>query len=225
MTQLRLEFVHPANQAAAVDFELRFTGTPGANPTTLLRERHTSPTESGKAIAQQCQLHLRSTLRGASVLGKDIQDDCRAVNRRSPESLLEISLLGRAQIVVKNDGINVKDQALLKELGDLPRPKKGRWIGGITALNDLTHHICACRRDKFSQFFELGVEGLGVNTGEKNSHQNDPLPERAVDQGIGEIRGHRILSRGTNRSAITCTSPDNVAIRPSRTTSRVPPGL
>src|SRR4051812_36007877 len=83
-------------EGALAPLELGLAGAPGADATGLPREGGAGPPpQAGQAVAQQGQLDLGLALEGVGILGEDVEDDGRATDRRSPEELLQVVLLGR----------------------------------------------------------------------------------------------------------------------------------
>src|SRR5437763_10212325 len=95
VTQLTLELGDAPQQAPAVDFELGLARAPRPDSARLLAEGLAPPPKPRQAVAQQGQLDLGPPLLGVGVLGEDVEDDRRAVDRRAPEQLLQVATLGR----------------------------------------------------------------------------------------------------------------------------------
>ena len=72
--------------------------------------------QAGQAVAQQGQLDLGLALERVGVLGEDVEDHRGAVDGRAPEQLLQVVLLGRAELVVEHDGVGVDREAQLVQL-------------------------------------------------------------------------------------------------------------
>src|SRR4051812_10117835 len=83
-------------KAAAVALGGGLAGARGADAPGLRGEGGAGPPpQAGQAVAQQGQLDLGLALEGVGILGEDVEDDGRAIDRRSPEELLQVVLLGR----------------------------------------------------------------------------------------------------------------------------------
>ena len=109
-----------ALDAPAVDLELGLARAPaGADATGLLGEPGPAPPQAGQAVAELGQLDLGLALVAVGVLGEDVEDHRGAVDRRAPEQLLQVELLGRGQLVVEDHRVAV---GLQGDARAAPRP-------------------------------------------------------------------------------------------------------
>jgi hypothetical protein len=105
--ELGLELGHPAHEATAVDLQLGLARASGPDAAGLLGQRDAPPPQPGKAVAEKGQLHLSLALEGVGILGEDVEDHRRAVDGGAAQDLLQIALLGRAQLVVEHHRVRV----------------------------------------------------------------------------------------------------------------------
>src|SRR5205807_2013341 len=123
-----LQLGDAAEEAPAVDLELRLARTASADTACLLAECFAPAAQAGKAVTEQGEFDLGATLLCACVLGEDVEDHGRAVDRRSPQQLLEVATLGRAELVVEDDGVGVDLQGNLAQLFGLALADVGRGV-------------------------------------------------------------------------------------------------
>src|SRR5680860_1596490 len=143
LLQVVLQPGDPAIQLASVDFELGLTGSTGADAraaghtTAGLPGQGLAPTaQARQQIGQLGKLHLRLALLGGGVLGEDIQDDDGAVEHLHLESLFEVALLGRGQLVVEDGRVGAPPGGAPQRL-HLQRRLGG--VGGVGGLGHVGH--------------------------------------------------------------------------------------
>ena len=170
--------------APAVDLELRLTTTEaGADATALLGQVGVgAAAQAGQAIAQQRQLDLGLALQRVRVLGEDVEDHRGAVDGGAPEQLLQVELLGRAQLVVEHDGVGVDLEAQLAQLLGLALADEPRVVGVVALLHQAGHDVGAGRVDQRGQLVEAGLRRLLVGAGERDADDDDALADRALDE-------------------------------------------
>ena len=117
--KLCLEKGDPAADGPAVDLELRLAGTAHADaaggtarsPTRLACQVRPGAGQARQAVHELRQLDLERTLARARVPSKDIEDERRAVQYLDlcilAERALDLALLARRQLVVKDDHVIV----------------------------------------------------------------------------------------------------------------------
>jgi hypothetical protein len=116
------------------------------------------------------------------VLGEDVEDHGGAVDRRSTQELLQVALLGGAELVVEHDGVHVERLAQLPELRHLARPEVGGRIRGGTALLHPGHCVRAGGVHEERELVEVALGVLVALAGPGDAHEDDPLAERALDE-------------------------------------------
>ena len=177
--------MHPAHEAPAVDLELGLARARGADATGLLAERRAPAAQSRQAIAQQRQLDLGLALGGARVLGEDVEDHRGAVDGRAAEELLQVALLGRGSAPRRRRRCRRRAPAQRGDLGGLAPADERRRVGRVAALHDPAHDVGAGAVDQLGQLVELLVDQLGGPAGKDDADEDDPLPERALDERPG----------------------------------------
>ena len=187
LAQLLLELVHPAHEAPAVDLELGLAGAAGADATRLLAERRAPAAQPGQAVAQQCELDLGLALGAPGVLGEDVEDHRGPVDGGAAEELLEVAVLRRRQLVVEDDGVGVELPAQSGDLLGLAPADEGGGVGRVAPLHHAAHDVGARAVDQLRQLVEVLVDQLGGQAGEDDADEDDPLPERALDERPGQI--------------------------------------
>ena len=107
LAQVGLELVHPTHETATVDLKLGLARTSGADTAALLGEGAAARAKAREAVAQLGKFHLGLTFLAAGVLGENVENDGGAVERRPAENLLEVVLLGRGELVVKDNRVGI----------------------------------------------------------------------------------------------------------------------
>jgi len=92
---------------AAVGFQLGFTFTTAHTDTAgLAGQVRPKPGEAREQMLELRQLNLQFAFAGAGALGKNIENQRRAVEYLALEHLFQIAALGRRKLIVENDRIN-----------------------------------------------------------------------------------------------------------------------
>ena len=182
--QFGLEGSDPAVDASTVDLDLGLAAAEaGPDPTALLGEfRRAASAEPRKPVAQEGELDLGATLEGVGVLGEDVEDHRGAIDRRAPEQLLELELLGRVQLVVEDHGVGVDRQTERPELLGLPLADEEGVIGGIATLDEPSHHIGPGGVDQQFEFVETRIGVVLGGSRQRHPDEHDPLADRPVDE-------------------------------------------
>lgn len=162
-----------ALDAPAIDLELGFAGTAGADTTAEAREIRADTDQIRLAIAQLRELDLKLALTAAGVARKDVQNQHRAIDDRHGDHLFEVLSLTRAQIVEHEDEIRF---VFFHQIGDLARlagADQRRRVDVIAPLNDARDDLrTGCLRERF-EFYEFGFEWsvgvVGVDSDDKRS--------------------------------------------------------
>ena len=141
--EVALELLHAAQQAPAVDLELRFTRTAGADARTLLAELETAAAQAREPVAELRELDLHRTFLTRRVLGEDVEDQRDPIDDVDREHLLEIALLRGRELVVEDHDVDVEALRDGLQLFGLALADVGRGVGSAAAL-------------------QLGVHGLGA---------------------------------------------------------------
>src|SRR5262245_60610459 len=79
---LPLQMVDTFSDAAAIRFELRFTGTSAADTAAQARKARSLPGKTGEQITKLCQLDLHLAFAGVRPLRKDVKNQLGAIDDR-----------------------------------------------------------------------------------------------------------------------------------------------
>ena len=181
VAELGLQLVDTPLDAPAVGLQLGLPRPSGADPPGLLAEPP-APAQSGKPVAELGQLHLGLALLAAGVLGKDVENHRGAVDGGATEDLLQVELLGRAQLVVEHHGVGVELLAHLQDLVDLALADVGGRIRRAAALDQPSHLVGPGGVDELGQLVQAGVGAGRVGPSQGDAHQHDLLPEGPLDE-------------------------------------------
>ena len=122
---------------AAVGLDLRLAGAPGADPATEPLEVGPQAPHPREVVLELGQLHLELALGAVGVVGEDVEDHGRPVDHRHAQTLLEVALLARNQLVVAHDEVRVRTGDLDLDLGELPAAEIAIGIRPGANLDDL----------------------------------------------------------------------------------------
>jgi hypothetical protein len=98
-------FAQPADasaNAAAIKFQLLFTGSPGPDATTQTRQQSATPGEAGQQVIQLGKLDLKLAFATPSATRKNVQYKLRTIENLEIETLFKVSELGWRQIMVED---------------------------------------------------------------------------------------------------------------------------
>ncbi len=187
LPQVGLELVDAAQHAPPVDLELGLArataGAEAASSTTgLLRQRPALAPQPGQAVPVHRQLDLGLALLAGGVLGEDVEDHRGAVDGGAAEGLLEVVLLGRAQLVVEHDGVAVDRLGQVAQLGDLALADVGGRLRARATLDDAADDVGAGRVDQQLQLVEAGLGVLVERGRQGHADEEDLLPEGPLDE-------------------------------------------
>ena len=146
----------PSFDSTTLDFGFGFTTTKStADTAALLRLLVGEPSpETRQSIAQEREFDLCLAFKRVGVLPKDVQDDCRAVDRRSAQQLFEIELLCGSQVVVEHHGVSVNGEAELFQLFDLAFADVPGVIGPSPLLDHAADLVGTRRVDQQGEFVQ-----------------------------------------------------------------------
>ena len=170
---------------AAVGLDLRLAGAPGADPATEPLEVGPQAPHSREVVLELGQLHLELALGAVGVVGEDVEDHGRPVDHRHAQTLLEVALLARDELVVAHDEVRVRAGDLGLDLGELPAAEIAVGIRPGANLDDL-----ADVRDSggAQELLELR-EGIAVaGRGGQDAHAQRALTGPRVLDPAGAVR-------------------------------------
>ena len=132
---------------ASVRFQLRLTGALGADGSlaaaTLAFQVGPHTRQTRQQIFVLGQLHLEPAFLCLGTLGENVQDQAAAVQHLDPQQICQHTLLGRRQVVVKNNHGRAAVPAEFPHLLHLSLADKGPGIRGDTVLENRTHGLAA----------------------------------------------------------------------------------
>ena len=190
VTQLVLQLVDAPHQPPPVDLELGLAGATGADAGTarrrhaagLLGQRLAPAPQPGQPVAQEGELYLGLALLAVGVLGEDVEDHRGAVDRRAPQQLLEVELLGRRELVVEHHGVAVGGDGQLPQLLGLALADVGGRVGCLATLRDAPDLVGPRGVDEQAELVEGSIgllDGLGRD---RHADEDDLLPEGPFDE-------------------------------------------
>jgi hypothetical protein len=187
--------------AAAIDFELCFTGPTCANAASLAREVGPHSSQAWKQILQLCELDLEPAFAGAGSTGENIEDELGAIQHLAAGELLKVTTLGGRELVIENQGGNMLFAAPAGDLLGLALANV-KWRGGLLQfLNDGIHHLRARRGGKLT---ELGQRIFDIPTADSLTFQANKNGRFLKRQ--GRIRHHATPRDSMARGRIPCVS-------------------
>ncbi len=98
---------------------------------------------------------------GTGALGKDVQDQQRAIDHAPAQDLFHRLLGVGRQLVVDDDQVGVVLDGQVVRLGQFPAPEVRAWISVVQALRQTPDDFCASGARQLLQF----VERLGDRPG------------------------------------------------------------
>jgi hypothetical protein len=127
---------------AAVGLDLGLAGAPRADPAVdppgaQALEVRPQAAHPGEVVLELSQLDLELALGRVGVVGEDVEDHRRAVDHRDAESLLEIALLPRRELVIGRDHVGVRRLDLALQLRQLALAEIEVGIGLRAPLDQL----------------------------------------------------------------------------------------
>jgi hypothetical protein len=165
-----------------------------------LRHGFAAAGEAGEHVFELGELDLELTLARASVAGKDVEDELRAIENAARESGLKVAQLRGREVVIEENEIGVGGGGYGCDLFNFAGANEGGGIGSRAALKDFGNNLTASAQDQFAKFGEglFGVEAGRVKTGQIGARRNPHTVGRR-----GEIRLRRGISlvRRTRRRA------------------------
>jgi hypothetical protein len=168
---------HPAVDAAAVELDLRLTGTAAAHALTagglttgLPRHRLAPASEAREQVLELRELDLRLALAALRVLAEDVEDHRGAVDDLHLHDILERTALTRCELGVGDHGVGAEARDDRPELVGLAAADVGGRVRMRAALQQPVEHGCARGLGERGQLAErvLGVveRAAGVDADE-----------------------------------------------------------
>ena len=126
-------------------------------------------------MVQLRQFHLHFALTSPGALGKNIENQCGAIENLTLKHLLQITPLRRAEFLVEHHGIDLGFLALFSNLLRLARPDERRRVEFIQPLRASPNDLAPGRRDQFRQLIERFINAPGVLRLELHPNEKHPL--------------------------------------------------
>jgi hypothetical protein len=102
-----LDLAYTFKDAPAVGLEFGLTRATGPDTGTEAAELNATTAQSGKTVSQLRKFHLEHSLFRMGMLGEYVEDQCYPVHDVALEGLLKVSLLGRGEVIVEDDNVDV----------------------------------------------------------------------------------------------------------------------
>src|SRR4051794_30170162 len=151
--ELPLETRDSFLDAAAVDFELRFTRAPRADAASLPRKVAPHPSQTRQQILQLRQLDLEAAFAAPGALREDVENELGAIEHFPRQQIFQVASLGRRKFVVEN---NRRDVLVLERFLDQFRLSFADVIGRgrlLKFLRDGVDYLGAGGIRQLGQFF------------------------------------------------------------------------
>jgi hypothetical protein len=159
--------------AAAIDFELRFTGTARSDAAAESRKICADADQVRLTVAQLREFDLQLTFAAARMPREDIENQHRAIDDRHADDFFEILSLARAQIVEHKHETCVALPHEIRNFMRLSRTDERRRIDVRALLHDPVDEFGACsfgKRFELDQFrFERAFWVFGVDSDDNRS--------------------------------------------------------
>ena len=139
-----LQFLQPTSYKPPVGLDLGLSRTSGADSTTEALEVGPLSRQSRKQVLVLRKLNLEPSLTCPGSGREYVQNECRPVQDLAPAELfLEVSLLGRCQLVIADDGVDLKSTARIIEFLEFPLAQI-RVRRSVYALRNSLYDHCSC---------------------------------------------------------------------------------
>src|SRR3990167_5859830 len=203
----------PLAPPSAVDFQLGFPGTARPDPAAEAGEMAPAPGQARQEILELGQLDLKLAFVAPRPLGEDIEDQLAPVDHSKLELRLQITLLCRTQIFIKNHQVRFFLPDLSADLLHFSPAYQSSRAHPLQALGESSRHR---RPGAAGQLFELVQivfeRNLARRRRQIHPHQNGlllgpvPLGWGAL-QGLlsGEMRLPNKLSTVSSSSRVRAT--------------------
>ena len=148
--QLLFDMAYAAVNFPPVGFELSFAGSAGANTAAQLRHLDAAPSQARQHIVKLRQLHLQLAFTGASVFGKNVEDELSAIDHANVDHPLDVALLRGGEIVVEEQKIGGNRSGGARDLFQFAAADQSGRVRAVAALQE------------FSGNFGAGAPGQGA---------------------------------------------------------------
>jgi len=131
---------NPLAHPPSVHFQLGLAGPPSPDSPPEARKMRPTASQAGQQIAQLRQLDLKLSFVAPGALGKDVENQLAPIDNADLESGLEIALLRRAKILIKDHQVRLETQEALADLLHLPASDQSRRASPLQVLSEYADH-------------------------------------------------------------------------------------
>ena len=135
---------------ATVGLELRLARTAGTDAATKALKVVPHAAHTGQLVLELGELDLELALCRVGVAGEDVQDQRRAVDHANRETVLEIPLLRRRQLVVDHQDLGLGLLDALLQLVDFAAAEIGLRFGLVLTLDQFADRVALCRQQQLA---------------------------------------------------------------------------
>ena len=152
------------------------------------------PAKSRQHIFQLRQFHLQLAFAGFRMPRKNVEDELRAVNHPLVQDALDIALLGRREIVVKQNQVGIGRSRRSGNLLQLAAADQGSRIGTVAPLQNLADYDRARAGRQRAQFVQRFLRAELRNAGSfyAAADAGRGIPRRLRSGGERALAGLRI---------------------------------
>jgi hypothetical protein len=170
---LLLDVPHAAVNLPPVGLELSLARSASANAAAKLRHFDAAARQPWKQIFKLGQFDLQLAFTGTGVTGKDIENQLRAIDDAGVDDALNITLLGRREVVIEQNHIGGNRGRRAGNFLELALADQGGGVGPVFALGELADDLGARAGRERTEFVErvfgckvgskIGAEVRGIH--------------------------------------------------------------
>ena len=135
---------------ATVGLELRLARTAGTDAATKALKVVPHAAHTGQLVLELGELDLKLAFCRMGVAGEDVQDQRCAVDHADRETVLEIPLLRRRQLVVDHQDLGLGLLDALLQLVDFAAAEIGLRFGLVLTLDQFADRVALCRQQQLA---------------------------------------------------------------------------
>jgi hypothetical protein len=152
--QIVFYFFDPPGDPPPVGFELSFARAAGSDSAAQTGHFRASSGKARQQVIELCQFHLQAAFPRPGAGGKDVQNELGAIDHLRVERLFQVALLGRCQVLVEDDRIDVPGLYRGRDFDDFAAAEKSRGFRGNAGLNDTVGDVRTSAGCEFCKLFE-----------------------------------------------------------------------
>ena len=142
--QFALDSCDSVLHAASVRLQLGFAFTPAhADPAFLPGQVTPKTCEPREQMLELRQLDLELAFASAGPLGKDVEDQRGAVQNFAVKDFFKVSALGGSEFVVKDNRVDIRLAAMMREIIGLALADESARAGGSHFLESISHNFAS----------------------------------------------------------------------------------